>query len=131
MKLEERYRKCCGKFYPKNTYQLKPTGYSEGIMEIGFCPVCGVLVVEVGKRDYNGEWTYINAKRKKAQRLYDDMQTSITDELVAGKIKHGTKSNMGFRYGVNEVAKNNKGEIIGIRRKSVDFNETVRTKELI
>lgn len=100
-------------------------------MELGFCPVCGALVVEVGKRDYNGEWTYTSAKRKKAQRLYEENQTSITDELIAGKIKHGTKSNMGFRYGVNELAKNNKGEIIGIRRKSIDFNETVRAKELI
>lgn len=99
-------------------------------MEVGFCPVCGVLVVELGKRDYNGEWSYVRAKRKKAQKLYDENQSTIVDELVPGKIKHGTKSNMGFSYGVNELAKNNKGVIVGIRVKSLDFNDTVRSISL-
>lgn len=93
-------------------------------MELGFCPQCGAMIVEIGKKDYAGHWTYDKAKRKQALRLFNDNKEFITDSLTTTRIKHGNKSNMGFRYGKNVAVKNCKGEYAEIRRYAVDFNGT-------
>lgn len=90
-------------------------------MEIGFCPKCGAFVLEYRKLDYDGKCFIEYLKRKKALRLFDQLKNDITREVVT-KVKHGNKSNMGFKYGEN-IEVNNQ-----IKQYSVDFNGT---KELI
>lgn len=67
------------------------------------------------------------SKRKKALKLFNDYQKDIVDKMIAGKIKYGNRSNMGFRYGLNTEVKNRKG-VVEIRQYAVDFNGT---KELL
>lgn len=106
-------------------YRLEPKDSAERIMLSGFCPKCGSWVIEVGKRGYDGRWTYETAKRKKAAKLFKENESSILGDYIT-TIKTGNKSNMGFHYGINiEITKD--GESI-IKRYSVDFNGT---KELL
>ena len=94
-------------------------------MTVGFCPHCNSFVVEVSKKKYDGRWVHEYAKRKKAQKLYDKYKADIVGEF-SKSVKHGNKSNMGFRYGLNtEVIKNGKATV---KVYSVDFNGT---KELL
>lgn len=90
-------------------------------MQIGFCPKCGCFTVEVITKDYDGRTRLDVYKRKKAVRFYEDNKHSITSEYISG-VKHGNKSNMAFKYGLNVETKD------GIRQYAVDFNGT---KELI
>ena len=113
--------KCCTNFYSKEVYTLTPKEYLERILEIGFCPKCGAFVVELRKLDYNGKLSIDYCKRKKALRLFESVKNDITRSVVA-KIRHGNKSNMGFKYGENVETTE------GIKQYSVDFNGT---KELI
>lgn len=112
---KEVYRKCCSKFYPKEVYYLTPKDYAERILEVGFCPKCGVFVAELRKLNYDGHWSIEYAKRKKAFRLYEANKNDITRNIVV-KLKYGNKSNMGFHYGENVETKE------GIKQYSVDFN---------
>ena len=121
---KEYIRDCCGKFYPKDIFNLDLKGYSKALLEYGFCPHCSSFVVEVCKLNYDGTWEIEKGKRKKAQNLFAQYQNRIIDNLSNSRIKHGSKSNMGFRYGKNVEVKNCKGKVTHIRRYAVDFNET-------
>ena len=94
-------------------------------MEYGICPQCGNLVVEIGKRLYNGDWEYTQAKRKKAIKLFDENKKNIIGSLSPKRIKYG------FRYGKNVEIKNCKGEIFCIRRYAVDFNDTAKVIQTV
>ena len=119
-------RNCCTTFNAKDSYNLESRGYMERILESGFCPKCGVWVVTICKKDYNGNWTYETAKRKKALNLFNQHKPDIIGDIIKN-IKYGNHSNMGFRYGENVEIRNCKGEK-SIRQYAVDFNGT---KELI
>lgn len=121
-------RECCGRFYPKEVYNLDLKNYSGGLLEVGFCPHCGNFICVVGKKDYNREWHYQVAKRKQALKLYEEYKNFISEDLTYKKQKYGNRSNMGFRYGLNLEIKNSKREVIGTKQYSVDFNGS---KELI
>jgi hypothetical protein len=110
-------RNCCGKFYPKDTYRIKTGDYLECYLESGFCPHCNNWVVEVHKKTYDGVWVVEAAKRKKAQRLYNQYKDSIIGSIGKNP-KSGNKSNMGFRYGENKIV----GDTV--KQYSVDFNGT-------
>lgn len=120
---------CCGSFNPKDVYILTSNSmYSERRLESGFCPQCGAWVVEVCKKNWDGRWSYEKAKRKKALKLYNTYRGDILEDVIAGRIKYGNHSNMGFRYGYNVEVKDRKGVVTDIRRYAVDFNGT---KELL
>lgn len=119
-------RRCCSKFYARDIYSLTPKDYVERILEVGFCPKCGAFVAELRKRNFEGKWTIEYAKRKKALRLYEENKNDIVRDLIS-KVKHGNKSNMGFRYGENVEVKSKDGSV-EIRHYAVDFNGT---KELL
>ena len=120
---------CCGNFNPKDVYVLTSNSTcSERRMESGFCPHCGAWVVEVCKKNWDGSWHYEKAKRKKALKLFNTYKGDIIEDMIAGRIRHGSQSNMGFRYGYNVEVKNCKGKVTEIRRYAVDFNGT---KELL
>lgn len=91
-------------------------------METGFCPQCGAFVVTVCKKDYNGNWTFETAKRKKAVKLYNSFAADIIGGYIKG-VKYGNRSNMGFRYGVNKSVKT-KNKKTELRQYAVDFNGT-------
>jgi len=122
---EEKKRNCCTKFTAKDVYQLEPNGYSERILESGFCPKCNSWVVTICKRNFDGHWSYLTAKRKKALKLYNDHKADIIGGLQRN-IKYGNRSNMGFRFGENKEFKTGNKKVF--RQYAVDFNGT---KELI
>lgn len=115
-------RFCCGNFEPNNTYILKPNGLVKRILESGFCPHCNNLVVTLITKDNKGQVTFLTEKRKKAQRLFDTYKKDIIAEMLPGKVKYGNRSNMAFRYGVNEE-KFEKGKLV-TKQYAVDFNGT-------
>lgn len=117
--------KCCTRFNPNVVYRLENKDYAERILLSGFCPKCGSWVVELGKRNYDGQWVYESAKRKKAVKLFRENENSIIGDYIVS-VKYGNKSNMGFRYGLNtEIVKDGESTI---KRYAVDFNGT---KEVI
>lgn len=123
---EIKNRFCCGNFNPKDSYALEPKGYSERILESGFCPQCGTFVVEVCKRNLSGEWTFECAKRKKALKLWNCYKSDIIGNLVKS-IRYGNHSKMGYRYGENVEVRTKKNEY-RVQQYAIDFNGT---KELI
>lgn len=123
---EKTTRKCCGIFQAKESYILESKGYVERTLESGFCPHCGSWVVELGKRDFSGRWIIETAKRKKALKLYNEHKPDIIGDILKN-VKHGNRSNMGFRFGENVEVRDRKGET-HIKQYAVDFNGT---KELL
>ena len=124
---KESFRNCCGIFKPKDIFSLASnTEFSERVLRHGFCPVCSKYVVEVSKRRYTGEWVHEIAKRNKALKLFEKYKSDIIGEFDRN-VKHGTKANMAFRYGLNIEEKDRKGKKI-IKRYAIDFNGT---KELL
>ena len=115
--------KCCGKFSANMEVSLNPDGYAERYALFGICPRCNNPVLEIHKRTFKGEWFCETLKRKKAIRLYNQIQKEIISELIPGKIPKGTKSRMGFRYGENRQRRDGT-----IDRYAVDWNGT---KELL
>ena len=90
-------------------------------LEIGVCPFCNNKILGLFEKDKKTDKrVYIRARDKKAKRLFEQLKTQI--DYKRSDIPKGTKSNMGFVFGKNEIVKIN-GEKI-ILQKSVDFNGT-------
>lgn len=96
-------------------------------MAIGYCPNCGSMIVEIHQLNWKGEVSSKVFRREKARKIYERLEPAITGDFY-GKIKYGTIANMAWRYGDNREIHNRLGEVVEIRRYSIDFNGT---KELI
>lgn len=88
------------------------------------------MIVEIYKLDHDGRVSSKIIKKEKAKKIYKKLQSEIIGDYF-GRIKYGTKANMGFRYGDNREIHNHLGEVIEIRRYAVDFNGTRELRETI
>lgn len=85
------------------------------------------MIVEIHQLNWKGEVSSKVFRREKARKIYERLEPAITGDFY-GKIKYGTKANKAWRYGDNRKIHNRLGEVVEIRRYSIDFNGT---KELI
>ena len=113
---------CHGLFRAEEIWFLEDTeNFKNRRLEIGICPFCNNKILGLFQRDKKTEkLVYIRARDKKAKRLYEELKSQI--DYKRSDIPKGTKSNMGFVFGKNEVHNVN-GEKI-ILQKAVDFNGT-------
>ncbi len=113
---------CHGLFRAEEIWFLEDTDkFKNRRLEIGVCPFCGNKILGLFQRDKKTDkLVYIRTRDKKAKRLYEELKSQI--DYKRSDIPKGTKSNMGFVFGKNEVHNVN-GEKI-IFQKAVDFNGT-------
>ena len=113
---------CHGLFRAEEIWFLEDTeNFKNRRLEIGICPFCNNKILGLFQRYKKTEkLVYIRARDKKAKRLYEELKSQI--DYKRSDIPKGTKSNMGFVFGKNEVHNVN-GEKI-ILQKAVDFNGT-------
>ena len=90
-------------------------------LEIGICPYCDNKIYGLFEKEKTtNKLFFVRLRDKKGKRLYESLKSQI--DYKRSDIPKGTKSNMGFVFGKNEVHNVN-GEKI-ILQKAVDFNGT-------
>ncbi len=113
---------CHGLFSPYEVWFLEDNEiFKNRRLEIGICPFCGNKILGLfEKNKVSNKIVYSRFRDRKAKRVYQDLKPQI--DYKKSDILKGSKSNMGFVYGKNEVL-NAEGKTV-IIQKSVDFNGT-------
>ena len=113
---------CHGLFRAEEIWFLQDNkNFKNRRMECGTCPHCENWIVGLFERGKNtGILKYTRARDKKAKKLYKELQYEI--DYKKSDIPKGSKSNMGYIYGKNEIMKINGKKCLV--QKSVDFNGT-------
>ena len=113
---------CHGLFRAEEVWFLEDTPkFKNRRLEIGICPYCETKIVGLFEKDKTTNQLYfIRTRDKKAKRLYERMKSQI--DYKKSDIPKGTKSNMGFVFGKNEIRKIDGRKMIF--QKGVDFNGT-------
>ena len=116
---------CHGLFRAEEVWFLYDTQkFKNRRLEIGVCPYCNNKIVGLFEKDkITNQLYFVRARDKKAKRLYEKLKSQI--DYKKSDIPKGTKSNMGFVFGKNEIKKFDGKNVIF--QKAVDFNGTEKT----
>ena len=120
---------CHGLFRAEEIWFLNDTEtFKSRRLEFGVCPFCNNWILGLFERDkLTGRLCYTRARDKKAKKMYKELQSQI--DYKKSDIAKGSKSNMGFVYGKNEIMSLNGDKVIV--QKSVDFNGNEKIVKLI
>ena len=120
---------CHGLFRAEEVWFLEDTdNFKNRRLEVGYCPYCDNRIVGLFEKDkITGKTIYTRARDRKAKRLYAEMKSQI--DYKKSDIAKGSKSNMGFVFGKNEIIKVDGHSVI--IQKAVDFNGTQKVVKRI
>lgn len=115
---------CHGLFRAEEIWFLKDNEkFKNRRLEIGTCPFCNNKIIGLFEREKGtNKLFFYRARDKKALKLFKELKSQI--DYKKSDISKGTRANMGFVFGKNEIHYiNGKNFII---QKSVDFNGSER-----
>ena len=120
---------CHGLFRAEEVWFLEDNSeYKNRRLEIGVCPFCNNQILMLFQTNkLTGKTSYQRARDKKAKRLFKELKPQI--DYKKSDIAKGSKSNMAYIYGKNEIRTIN-GEKMLIQ-KAVDFNGTEKIVKMI
>lgn len=109
--------KCCNKdlLLTQVRYFRGDNDYPVRYLEWGVCPKCGTNKAILHRENNNGEYKPLKPNKSKNALSFvkDLLQKEQFYEFILLRVKHGTKSNMYYKYNDNGSIKDFNGEKVG------------------